>query len=251
MATMCATKLVRSRVEPESGSPVESHHATLHSTMDCFAKARMLTFGRNTRLVGAVLFWSIAVTAVWLGGIAVCPGGTCRVLEFDRWILGALHAVRQPALDEFFRAVTWLGSISVLFPAALVLAWWFRRRGQLNTVALLPLLAVGGAWLFAYVGKLLAVRPRPELYPALIEMPVDPSFPSAHAMQITAFVLTCTLAPRTLFGWVCVAGATLLVLVVALSRLYLQVHFPSDVVIGVIVAIGWAGGLRLLSRKAA
>jgi membrane-associated phospholipid phosphatase len=201
-------------------------------------------------LIGAFLFWSIAAAALWLGGIAVCPGGACHVLEFDRWVLGALHAVQQPELDTFFRAATWLGSISVLFPAALALAWWFQRRGQPAAAVLLPL-AVGGAWLLAHVGKLLIVRPRPELYPALIEMPADLSFPSAHAMQITAFALTCVLAPGTQPGWVGLAGATLLVLLVALSRLYLQVHFPSDILIGLIVGTGWAAGLRLLLRRAA
>ena len=83
-----------------------------------------------------------------------------------------MHAIQQPELDTFFRAATWLGSISVLFPAALALAWWFQRRGQPAAAVLLPL-AVGGAWLLAHVGKLLIVRPRPELYPALIEMPAD------------------------------------------------------------------------------
>ena len=102
-----------------------------------------------------------------------------------------------------------------------------------------------GAWLLAYAGKLLVARPRPELYPALIAMPADLSFPSAHTLQITAFAFAWVLAPGSRPAWAGVTAAALIILVVALSRLYLQVHFPSDVVIGMIAGAAWVVGLRL------
>ncbi len=88
----------------------------------------------------------------------------------------------------------------MLLPVALVLAWRYRRRGQAGAALLLPI-AVGGAWLLAHADKLLVVRPRPHLYPALISMPADFSFPSAHAMQITAFALAWVLAAGTRPGF--------------------------------------------------
>ncbi|MBK8768374.1 MAG: phosphatase PAP2 family protein [Burkholderiaceae bacterium] len=106
-------------------------------------------------------------------------------------------------------------------------------------------MAVGGAWLLAHAGKLLVVRPRPDLYPALIAMPAEFSFPSAHAMQITAFALAWVAAAGWRPGWAGAAAAASIILVVALSRLYLQVHFPSDVAIGVIAGAAWVIGLRL------
>jgi membrane-associated phospholipid phosphatase len=201
-------------------------------------------FGRYTMLAGAAVSWSMAGLAFWIGAGVVCPNGTCRVLEVDRQLLGTLNALRQPWLDATLTAATWLGSIIVLLPFALALAWRYRRRGQPGAALLLPV-AVGGAWLLAHAGKLLAVRPRPDLYPALIAMPGDLSFPSAHAMQITAFALAWVLAAESRPGWVRVVAAALIVLAVALSRLYLQVHFPSDVVIGIIAAAAWVIGLRL------
>ena len=141
-------------------------------------------------------------------------------------------------------AATWLGSIVVLLPLALALAWRYRRLGRPGAALLLPL-AVGGAWLLAHAGKLLVVRPRPDLYPALIAMPAEFSFPSAHAMQITAFALAWVAATGSWRGWAGVAAAASIILVVAFSRLYLQVHFPSDVVIGVIAGAAWVGtGIR-------
>lgn len=201
-------------------------------------------FGRYKMLAGAVAFWSLAGLAVWLGARAVCPGGICRALDFDRELLAALYALQQPWLNAFFGAATWLGSISVLLPLALALAWRYQRRGQCANALLLPL-AVGGARLLAHAGKWLVVRPRPDLYPALIPMPAEPSFPSAHAMQITAFAFAWVLAAGSRPGWPILAAAALTILVVALSRLYLQVHFPSDVMIGMIAGAAWAIGLRL------
>jgi undecaprenyl-diphosphatase len=195
-------------------------------------------------LAGAVAFWSIAGLAMWLGARVVCPGGICRARDFDRELLAALSALQHPWLNAFFGAATWLGSISVLLPLGLALAWRYQRRGQCADALLLPL-AVGGAWLLAHAGKLLVVRPRPDLYPALIPMPADLSFPSAHAMQITAFAFAWVLAAGSRPGWPILAAAALTILVVGLSRLYLQVHFPSDVMVGMIAGAAWAIGLRL------
>jgi membrane-associated phospholipid phosphatase len=201
-------------------------------------------FGRYTMLAGAAAFWSIAGLAVWLGARVVCPDGVCRVLDFDRELLVALHALQRPWLNASMAAATWLGSIWVLLPVALALALRYRRRGQRAEAFLLPL-GVGGAWLLAHAGKLLAVRPRPDLYPALIAMPADPSFPSAHATQITAFAFAWILAAGSRPAWPVLAAAALITPIVAFSRPYLQVHFPSDVVVGMIAGAAWAIGLRL------
>lgn len=201
-------------------------------------------FGRYAILAGAALFWSIAGLTLWIGAGVVCPSGSCRVIEFDRQVLGALNALQRPWLDAILTVATWLGSVIVLLPVALALAWRYRRHGQPGAALLLPI-AVGGAWLLAHAGKLLVLRPRPDLYPALIAMPADHSFPSAHTLQITAFALAWVLATGSRPGWAGVTAAALIILVVALSRLYLQVHFPSDVVIGMIAGAAWVLGLRL------
>jgi undecaprenyl-diphosphatase len=167
-----------------------------------------------------------------------------QVTDVDARILAALNALRQPWLDAFFAAVTWLGSIVVLLPAAFALAWRLQQRGQGRAALLLPS-AVSGAWALAHLGKVLIERPRPDLFPAVIAMPADPSFPSAHAMQVTAFALAWLLAPHQRRGWTQIITTAILALLIAISRLYLQVHFPSDVWIGMLVATAWVLGLRL------
>jgi undecaprenyl-diphosphatase len=195
-------------------------------------------------LAGAVAFWTIAALAMWLGASVVCPDGMCRALDSDHELLAALHALQRPWLDAILKAATWLGSIAVLLPVTLALAWRYRDRAPPGAALLLPI-AVGGAWLLAHAGKLLVARPRPDLYPALISMPADPSFPSAHALQITAFAFAWVAGVSSRHRWAGVVAAASIILAVALSRLYLQVHFPSDVVIGMIAGAAWAIGLRL------
>lgn len=196
---------------------------------------------------GAALCWGIAGVSLWAGAALVCPQGDCRVPAFDRQILAALNGLQRPWLDAMLAAATWLGSIAVLMPAALALAWWHRVRGRIDAALLLPV-AVGGAWLLAHACKAAVSRPRPDLHPALIAMPADLSFPSAHALQITAFALAWVAVAGRRPGRAVVATAIAITLVVALSRLYLQVHFPSDVLAGMIAGAGWASGLCLLLR---
>ncbi|MEW5755540.1 MAG: phosphatase PAP2 family protein [Pseudomonadota bacterium] len=192
----------------------------------------------------AVLLWCAALLALWFGAVTVCQNGGCQEFDADRRVLAVLYSLRQPSLDAFFTAITWLGSIAVLLPAALALAWRFWRKGQWAAALLLPA-SLGGAWVLAHIGKTLVDRPRPDLFPALINVPADSSFPSAHTVQITAFALAWVLAPGTRRSWAGFIAAAATILLVAVSRLYLQVHYPSDVLVGLIVATGWVLGLRL------
>ncbi|MDP1607611.1 MAG: phosphatase PAP2 family protein [Rhodocyclaceae bacterium] len=165
-----------------------------------------------------------------------------RLLDWDHAGLTFAHAARAPWLDVLFTTVTWLGSLAVLLPLAL-LVWW-RRRGDRG--AAFVALALIGASALGHLAKLIAARPRPDLFPPLIPMPEDWSFPSAHAVQITAFALAWLLRPGTVPGRIEIAVLFATVAVVISSRLYLQVHFPSDVIAGALLATLWVVFLHRL-----
>jgi membrane-associated phospholipid phosphatase len=154
---------------------------------------------------------------------------------WDATGLALAHAVRSPVLDILFAGVTWLGSLVVLLPLALLLLW--RQRGDRS--AGFVALALIGASVLVHLFKLTAERSRPDLFPPLIPMPEDWSFPSAHAMQVTAFALAWLLrpgsSPRRIELFVLMATVAL----VSASRIYLQVHYPSDVIVGVMLATLW------------
>jgi undecaprenyl-diphosphatase len=108
---------------------------------------------------------------------------------------------------------------------------------------------MGGSLLNNLIKHVVA-RPRPDLFSAVIDIPADFSFPSSHAAQITSFVIAALLAMKSTKGtrWYVVfngCGGSLIILV-CVSRLYLQVHFPSDVVAGFLVGLLWVFGLATL-----
>lgn len=165
-----------------------------------------------------------------------------QLLAWDQAGLALAHAARAPWLDSLFVVVTWLGSLAVLLPLAL-LVWWRRRDERSASYVALALI---GASALGHLVKLIAERPRPELFPPLIPMPEDWSFPSAHAVQITAFALAWLLRPGTVPGRIEIAVLFATVAVVISSRLYLQVHFPSDVIAGALLATLWVVFLHRL-----
>ena len=134
---------------------------------------------------------------------------------------------------------------TLVLAAAFVLRAWVDFLLILVVTAFVPLALIGAAAL-AHLAKLAIERPRPDLLPALVAMPADPSFPSAHAMQATAFAVAWLLRPGARPGAAEAVAALLLAAAVAGSRVYLQVHFVSDVAFGVIAAILWVLALRCL-----
>lgn len=156
--------------------------------------------------------------------------------------------VRCGLLDRFFLLTTWLGSLAVLLPATGGIAVWMARNAMGRECAFL-LLAMAGAVLVSHTLKRIVSRPRPRQKYVLLAMPGGWSFPSAHTAQITAFCLGVAPAvwqqapglrlPVAAFGAV-------LTLVVGASRVYLQVHYLSDVVAGAVLSGVWVTGLHLV-----
>lgn len=157
--------------------------------------------------------------------------------------LSLMHASQHPLLTAALGAVTWLGSLVVLLPLAIALGW--RDRGDWRRRAFLSLAVLGAAGL-AQSLKWLVDRDRPDLFPALVAMPADASFPSAHAMQVTAFVAAWLLWRERAQQPGALALGVLLVGTVAVSRTYLQVHFLTDILAGIILGLLWSSLLHRL-----
>jgi len=153
---------------------------------------------------------------------------------FDYKLLALANAQRSSALDLFFLAATWLGSLWLLVPSCVALFLFCQGRSRIHAWQISSTLL--GATLAVLVLKNLFLRARPELFPSLISMPPDAAFPSGHAAQMASLAAAIWLVapPR----WHLALGLVLLTvsLTVGWSRIYLQVHWPSDVV------GGWAIG---------
>jgi membrane-associated phospholipid phosphatase len=196
-----------------------------------------------------VVLWLSSLAVLVAGAVAVCPDGRCIIGEFDRAGLGLAHALRSGWLDGMMERATWLGSLILLLPLTAVAAMLLRRARRRREAGFLVLALLGSSAL-GHVFKLWVARPRPDLFRAWLDMPGDWSFPSAHAMQATAAALAWVLVMgRGRLAWAILLGSA--ALLVGLSRIYLQVHFPSDVVAGTLAALLWVSGLHVLLLQSA
>jgi membrane-associated phospholipid phosphatase len=208
------------------------------------------TLARYVSLLGVELVAGLAIltASAWVfGAIAedVVEGNTSVDTRVANW----LHDHATPALTEFFEAVTFLGNVPVLFTVAAIAAlvlWRMRERNELQLV----LLAVIGAEILTVGLKLGFRRDRPFFSDPLATESTY-SFPSGHSSVSLAVYGTLgfvaarhlpTLATRLAV----LAGATTLVLLIGFSRLYLGVHFLTDVVAGFSLGLAWVTLCALL-----
>jgi len=180
-----------------------------------------------------------AATSVFLLGHVVMAGAT---QEFDEAVLRWAARRRTPVLDRAMLEITTLGDAVVLVAVVAVAAlflWLTRHRYSVGMLAL----ALLGALVVTDTLKDLYGRPRPAVVP-WVTVVGSPSFPSGHAFA--AFVVYGTIAylvsrleaSRALrrLTWTL---AVLIVLLVGASRVYLGVHYPSDVLAGFAAALAW------------
>jgi membrane protein DedA with SNARE-associated domain/membrane-associated phospholipid phosphatase len=188
-----------------------------------------------------------AAGSLWLfGGLAEDLLTGDPLVRFDRTLDDYLHAHATPPLTTFFLIVTALGSIETIMLlgvlVAAVLAWG-RRWVFLGSW----LAAVTGSAVLNHLLKGLFQRPRPYFeHPLLIE--TSYSFPSGHAMEsFVVYGMLAYFAVLALRTWESrvgvVLGAALLVVLIGFSRMYLGVHYLSDVIAGYAAGGVWLSAL--------
>ena len=156
-----------------------------------------------------------------------------ETVAFDRAVALAIHGLDAPLVDAVMRAFSACGSAVAVLPVVAVVAAWGFARGERETAGVF--LAVAAlAEVLNVVLKHLFHRARPALFEE-IPSPQSFSFPSSHAMLAAAvygmagFVLA-RLRPRLRTPLAVATPA--LVLLIGASRVYLGVHWPTDVLAG-------------------
>lgn len=165
------------------------------------------------------------------------------ITQLDFRILYAIRdALQCPFLDSVMPKITFLGNgglIWLLSAVVLLLIPKHRRTGVLLLAGLAAGVVIGNLAL-----KPLIARPRPcwidQTIPLLISVPTDYSFPSGHTLSSVIAAAVLTMADHRFAGF-----AVPLAALIALSRLYLFVHFPTDILASVILGLG----IGILIRK--
>lgn len=162
-----------------------------------------------------------------------------EAIAFDAPILHFAHAVTSPALDQWFMVVADIGYLYgvVPFDVALVVVLFLRGHLRSGTFAAI---ALAGSGLLNVATKAVFARERPALWES-IAPELTYSFPSGHAMgSATLACVLVLLSWHTRWRWPVIAVTTSFVLLVGFSRVYLGVHYPSDILAGWAAASVWA-----------
>lgn len=207
---------------------IDHHVRGFHAAVGVY-----LAVGIVLILVGVLLF---------AGTAELMHAGTTQ--RFDDAVLLWLNARASPRLDALAVEVTALGSTLVILMTLLVSSIFLWGTEHRYSAALLWVAAAGGGILNTIL-KAAFDRPRPHLFPWRVPYAGHSSFPSGHSM--TAMVVYATLAylvvrivPTRGLRRFTLAVFAAVILAVGLSRMYLGVHYPSDVLGGYLIGFAWA-----------
>jgi membrane-associated phospholipid phosphatase len=185
------------------------------------------------RVVGILLGLSIVTAAAGIGIRAWAPG-------FDIGVMQAIAGGRNATLTSIAWIVTEAGSFVLLAPLSIAFLLLRRWKRPADDIALVVIAA--GSAVLPLVTKVIVARPRPTI--EHLSHLSSLSFPSEHTTQAAAIYLTIAimLSQGLARGWreAAIVPGVLIALAVAWSRVYLGVHYPTDVVAGLLLGWGWA-----------
>jgi membrane-associated phospholipid phosphatase len=203
---------------------------------------RLRAFG--VPLLAALLVLSASLWA--FGAIAeeLLEGDT----GYDQRLADWLHGHATETLTDVFQVITWLGNFTTLLAVTLLAAGILWRRGE-RTDAVFVLLALAGAQVLSTGMKLGFQRDRP-FFPDPLSTESTYSFPSGHSLVSLAVYGSIALVlakrlPTRGQRLLLFVGTGVLVLAIGFSRLYLGVHFLSDVLAGYAAGTAWLALLYL------
>jgi len=195
-----------------------------------------------TRGSGLYLTVGLLCSALFAWLFLLLSTSSSRLLTLDRSIYELLQGMRHPRADQVMVLVTTLASgTAILIFGTLLLIWLLLRNRDFS--ALILLCGIGGGELLVYVLKLAYARPRPEPFIAALHA-TSASLPSGHAFA--ALVLS-GLGAYFLLGEVgrwhnrlgLLISASLITTLIGFSRVYLGLHWASDVLAGFALAALW------------
>ncbi len=213
---------------------------------------------------------SVAERRVWLTALVAALVAyflfelTGEVLEgetraFDEGVLLMLRDPADPAmprgpawLTKMMVDITALGGVTVLTLLVTLVVVYLALRQKYRT-ALFVTASILGGWALSSAMKLGIARPRPEVVQHLVEV-TDMSFPSGHAMlsaitYLTLGAMLSRLEERASLRYFFPLVAVVLTLIIGLSRIYLGVHYPTDVLGGWAAGMVWACGSWFVARR--
>jgi membrane-associated phospholipid phosphatase len=185
---------------------------------------------------------AIGIVSIVLFGLLARAVMHDEVMRFNRDTLLAIHTYATPTLDSVAMALTQLGSVPAVIVIGAIVGWLLRRAGRrIDVWALVAVL--GGGGILSITLKSVFGLDRPDVFQPLYH-PMGQSFPSGHSLisyclygYIAVWLVASNL--RNPLRWLGAIACIVLATTIALTRLYIGVHWPSDILAGLLVATFW------------
>lgn len=169
-----------------------------------------------------------------------------NTLYADEAVLKYINGFATPWLDQLMIVLTSFGGVLAVVTATTILTVLYARRNMWRA-SLFASFSIGGLLLVNSILKVFYQRERPELWDLLVNEATY-SFPSGHsALSFGLALIVCILLWHSRWRWFSLGVAIVYVVAIGFTRLYLGVHYPTDVLAGWLLAIVWVGTVGVLA----
>jgi undecaprenyl-diphosphatase len=171
-------------------------------------------------------------------------------MYLDKLISALIYSWRSPMLTEFMKVVTNFGAVYLML-ISITMVFFLIWEKHKHEALVLAIILIMGLVINIFLKQIIQ-RPRPGIMPLVVE--TSYSFPSGHAMNSTVFYLaiafyTYHFTRKRKLSMLVTFGVIILLLLIGFSRVYLGVHYPSDVVAGYVVGAWWLTTAILISKS--
>lgn len=186
----------------------------------------------------------VAIAGTWAFAKVASEVREGSTQGFDDFVMRQVAENQHPLVEHAMLEITFLGTGLVVMTIVVIssLFLWLTRHRYSAT---LLIFATAGALVLNNLLKMGFDRPRPQIFQWGTHV-LSSSFPSGHAMSATVVYtmvayLAARLEAKRFMRWIVMLMATILIVLIGSSRIYLGVHYPSDILAGVLIGFAWAG----------
>lgn len=169
-------------------------------------------------------------------------------LSWELPLLFTIHDQAGEKLNLLAETLTRWGDFEITTPVivGMALSFLLSKRWIFFIYTVMTFL---GAITISYTGKIIVHRARPHLWELVYQIGSDYSFPSGHAMSSMSFALVLIILTwNSSWRWLTVIFGSFFVIGIGWTRLYLGVHYPSDIVGGWMIALAWSMVVLLMGK---
>lgn len=178
-------------------------------------------------------------TGMLAAALITSRGDWNRGLPWERSVIVRMHPALPRAIDSLMLVFPWFGTNISLIPGVLLLVWWLWGKEHRPREAMRLFVVQLGSYLLNPSLKATFDRARPDLFPRRGWYGWS-SYPSGHAIASVSVLLTLAIILHRVKGWTWPYYVFVPIMLASLySRIYLGVHWPTDVIAGMIVGAVW------------